>query len=124
MVAADLPNASRLIVMTALRRYDGTDAGIAIMHDDCRRISGCKDENSFLDYRKLAVDHGFLLLVKAHRMTQNGTAPNLYKIPDEYLSANRAKHMVSANRAKRPVLRIQTVVGAVASSVEANTTRA
>jgi hypothetical protein len=123
MIAADLPNASRLIVMTALRRYDGTSAGIALTHSDCHHINGCKDETTFLNYRKLAVDRGFLLLVKSHRMTQNGTTPNLYAIPAEYLPANPVKHPVSANPVKHPVLHIQTGSGAGVRALGANITR-
>lgn len=113
MTAADLPNPSRLIVMTALRRYDGTDTGFALTHEDCRGIQGCRNEDRFLAYRQLAVDSGFLLLAKPHRMTQNGTVPNLYTLPTSYLPANPTKRGVSANPTKRGVLHKQTVVRAV-----------
>jgi hypothetical protein len=81
-----LPHPSRWIIITALRRYDGTNNGnIALTHTDCRSIPGCADERAFIRYRTQAVASGILILAKQGCMTRNGKTPNLYAINPRFL---------------------------------------
>lgn len=77
----------RWIVLTALRRFDGYNAGnIALTHADCCNIQGCRDEKAFFANRSRAVAAGFLIVAKPPIMTRNGKTPTLYAIPPRYLA--------------------------------------
>jgi hypothetical protein len=85
----DLPLPSRWIILTALRRYNGSNNGnIALTHADCCTIPGCVDEGSFIHYRKLAVHSGLLILAEQGRMTRDGKTPHLYAIAPAYLHSH------------------------------------
>ena len=84
-----LPLPSRWIILTALRRYNGSNNGnIALTHPECRAIPGCADEAAFIRYRKLAAKSGILNLVEQGRMTRNGKTPNLYAIAQAFLHSH------------------------------------
>jgi len=113
-----LPNPSRLIVLTALRRYDGTNArSITLPHDACRDIQGCADEKAFYRYRALAVKHGFLILSRKGYRTRNGAMHTEYEIPDRYLPKG-GKSPTLRNRGKStPLQKALTGVKALAPEV-------
>ena len=93
-----LPNPSRLIVLTALRRHDGTNNGrITLPHAACCDIQGCANEKRFYRYRALAVKHGFLILARKGYRTRDGATLAEYEIPDHYL----AKGVKSSTLRKR-----------------------
>ncbi|HLI17852.1 MAG TPA: bifunctional DNA primase/polymerase [Rhodanobacteraceae bacterium] len=79
-----LPLPSRWIIVTWFRRYDGTSAGIALTHADCRTIPGCADEKDFIRYRALAVASGILQCKRKGSMTRDGRTPNLYAINPQF----------------------------------------
>lgn len=86
LVRSGLPLPVRWIVLTALRRFDGFNNGnIALTHEDCLDIQGCRDEKSFFAKRLRAVDAGFLIVAKQPIMTRNGKTPTLFAIPPRYL---------------------------------------
>jgi len=81
-----LPLPVRMIVLTALRRFDGSNNGrIALTWQDCKDIPGCRDENRFLQYRAQTVASGFLILAHESKLTRDGKTPSLYAIPSQYL---------------------------------------
>lgn len=81
-----LPSPSRWIIVTALRRYNGSNNGnIALTHTDCRMIEGCADEKDFIRYRRLAVESGILILAERGHMTRDGKTPGLYAIAVRFL---------------------------------------
>ena len=81
-----LPLPSRWIIVTALRRYNGSNGrNIALTHADCRTIPGCVDEKAFTRYRRLAVESGILILAERGRITRDGKTPHLYAICTRFL---------------------------------------
>lgn len=80
-----LPLPSRWIVVTAFRRYDGTSAGVALTHADCKDIPGCAHDKDFMRYRALAVDSGILECKRKGVMTRDGRTPNLYAVSPRFL---------------------------------------
>jgi len=83
-----LPLASRWIIVTAFRRYDGSGALFALTHADCRDIPGCAKEDGFNGYRAQAVASGILQCKRKGAMTRNGRAPNLYAINPHFLPSH------------------------------------
>lgn len=83
-----LPLPSRWIIVTAFRRYDGTSAGVALTHADCRDIPGCAHHNDFMRFRALAVASGILECKRKGAMTRDGRTPNLYAINHLYLPSH------------------------------------
>lgn len=81
-----LRSASREIVFTALRRFNGSNNGnITLTHADCRDIQGCADEDAFIGHRARAVTSGILIVAEQGRMTRHGKTPNLYALAPAYL---------------------------------------
>ena len=93
-----LPLASRWIIVTAFRRYDGTGAGIALTHADCRDIPGCAHPRDFMRYRALAVASGILECKRKGTMTRNGKTPNLYAIVPRFLPSHQYRNGTNAHQ--------------------------
>ncbi|WHZ19023.1 MAG: hypothetical protein OJF55_001172 [Rhodanobacteraceae bacterium] len=104
-----LPLASRWIIVTAFRRYDGTGAGVALTHADCREIPGCAHANDFMRYRALAVASGILECKRKGAMTRDGKTPNLYAIARRFLPSHQYRNGTNAHqyRTGTPYIDIQ-----------------
>lgn len=93
-----LPLASRWIIVTAYRRYDGTSAGVALTHADCRDIPGCAHANDFMRYRALAVASGILECKRKGAMTRDGKTPNLYAIAPRFQPSHQYRNGTDAHQ--------------------------
>ena len=102
------------IVLTAFRRYDGSNNGnIALTWDDFDGLPGFGKKDTFYKHRKRAVSAGVLLAVSEGRNKQTGKAPDLFGIADCWLphdSASPKKGTLRQSQKRNPYIDKQGVV--------------
>jgi hypothetical protein len=84
-----LAPAAHDVVLTAFRRYNGTNNGnIALTwKGDFDQLPGFGKKEKFYEHRKAAVNAGFLLFASKGRNSQTGRRPDLFAIPPRWIRA-------------------------------------
>ena len=82
-----LPPCAHDVVLMAYRRYDGTDAGIALTWEDFHGMRGFAKKDTFYKHRLAAVQAGILQLVCRGGNAQTGRKPDLFTIVPQWLHA-------------------------------------
>ncbi len=79
------------IVLTAFRRYDGTNNGnIALMWDDFKGLPGFARKETFYRHRRSAIESR-ILQTRTGRNTQRGKKPDLFAIAPQWIRSPVAK---------------------------------
>lgn len=80
-----LPPAAHDIVLMAYRRYDGTNAGIALTYADFAGALGFAKKDTFYKHRSAVLQAGILRRVCSGSNTQTGRKPDLFAIASKWL---------------------------------------
>jgi len=88
-----LPPATQSIILTAFRRHDGTEGGIALTWNDFEGRPGFSTKGTFYRHRARAVASGIVRKGTEGRYTRDGKKPDLFTIAPQWLYSSQVSKL-------------------------------